>query len=117
MVEVLHLLNGCLIVPAALGVAILLIIQHRRGRGLTPASLAAVLLVSLQIFTQLYLGVMLLNDRGQRSLLHYSLGLIPLLLLLITFWLLPQMGRRAALVAGIVFLVIGMTATLAYLIG
>jgi heme A synthase len=117
MIETLHLLNGCLIVPACLVVAILLFLQNRRGRELNAASLAAVFLVMLQIFFQIYMGIFLLSHRGQRSMLHYSLGLSPLFILLIAFWLLPQLRSRKTLTIGIAFSISALLAGLAIFSG
>ena len=117
MVETLHFLNGCLVVPGTIAVAIILFLQHRAGKGLTPLGLAAVLVAGLLIFAQVYMGISLLSNRGQRSMLHYSLGVLPLLVLLVALWLVPQMRERKALVTGFAFIFMALFAFLAYFIG
>jgi hypothetical protein len=113
MLEFLHTLNGCLVVPVSIAMAIFLLIQRRRGHGLTPLSFAAALIVSLLIFSQVYMGISLLGNRGQRSMLHYTLGVLPLLLLLVLFWLPPQTRTRPGLSAGIGFSIMAVIATAA----
>lgn len=117
MVESLHILNGCLIVPATLALAIILLVQHWQGKGLSPVLLAAILVVGLLVFAQMYLGISLLSNRGQRSVLHYSLGVLPLLLLMVTLWLLPQTRSRPALTAGVGCGLVAVLVTAAFFLG
>lgn len=100
LINELHCLNGLLLLVLPVVAAIWLLVQWRRQRQPGAAGRVMVFLVQAALIFQVFLGVIQVQNRERRPLLHYELALLALLLLVGAAWIEPrQPGRRSLFLA------------------
>ncbi len=100
----LHCLNGLLLLGLPVAAASWLLVQWRRQRQPGAAGRVMVFIVQIALIFQVFLGIVQVQNRERRPLLHYELALLALLLLVGVAWVEPQQPGRRSLILALVLL-------------
>ena len=106
LVNQLHCLNGLLLLVLPVAAIAWLLIQWRRRREPGAVGRVMVFLVQAALVLQIFLGIVQVQNRQRRPLLHYELALLALLLLAGAAWVEPQQPGRRSLVLALAVLAV-----------